>query len=187
MGEAGNKIGFSQKISVTVERHRKLRNNVKFKAGYRFQHFDKHGKLLHDFKVPNGVVDVGLNSILDVYFGATTQITVWQLGIIDNSGFTALADTDTMSSHAGWTEFTSYAEATRPVWTPGAASAQTVVNAVTVDFNINATGTIQGILATSDSVKGGTAGTLWGTALFTAPIPVSNGDLIKLTYTNQAA
>lgn len=143
----------------------------------------RDGEVLEQFALPNGIVDVGLNSILNVYFVAGTQITVWYLGLIDNAGFSALSNADTMSSHAGWTESTAYSNANRPTWTVGAAASRAVTNAATVDFTINATATIKGIFATSNNTKGGTTGTLWATAAFGSTVSVINGDTLKITYT----
>jgi hypothetical protein len=88
-----------------------------------------------------------------------------------------------MSSHAGWTETTAYAEATRPEWTAGTPAARSITNASTVDFSINATITIHGIFITSDNTKSGTSGTLWSTAAFASNVTANNGDTLKVTYT----
>ena len=150
----------------------------KFKA----QHI-RDGKVIGEYDFPNGIVDVGLNSILGIMFHADTQITTWYLGLIDNSGFSALANADTMSSHAGWNEFTTYSQANRPTWTPGAASGRSITNGTTVDFSITGSGTIKGIFVTSNNTKGGTTGTLWATAAFSSNVSVVNGDTLKVTYT----
>jgi hypothetical protein len=152
------------------------------KGKFTIQHF-RDGKLLDAYEVNNGIVDVGMNSLLDVGFNAGTQITTWYIGLIDNSGFTALAAGDTMASHTGWTESSDYDEATRPEWTTGSPSARAITNATTVDFTINATKTIKGIFITSNSTKGGTTGTLWSTAAFGSTVPVVDNDVLKVTYT----
>jgi len=143
----------------------------------------RDGQVLSQFTIPNGIVDVGLNSILEIYFHSGTQITTWYLGLIDNSGFSALAAADTMASHAGWTESTAYSNANRPTWTAGTAASRSITNSSTVDFTINATATIKGIFVTSNNTKGGTSGTLWATAAFASTVAVSNGDTLKITYT----
>jgi hypothetical protein len=52
------------------------------------------------YAFPNGIVDVGMNSLLDVYFHAQTQITTWYIALVNNSGHTT-ANADTMASHTG--------------------------------------------------------------------------------------
>lgn len=143
----------------------------------------RNGEVIAVYDTQNGIVDVGINSLLDVGFGAATQITTWYMGLVDNSGFTAFADGDTMSSHTGWNEFTTYSEATRPQWSPAAASARSISNTTSVDFSINGSGTVKGIFVTSDNVKSGTTGTLWATAAFASNVTVTSGDVLKVTYT----
>lgn len=156
---------------------------MRLRGKFTVQHFNKAGKLLNEFDVDNGITDVGLNKILDDMFNSGTQSATWYVGLIDNSGFSALANSDTMSSHAGWSESTAYTEANRVTWGVGAASSRSVTNASTVDFSINATVTINGIFVVDNNTKGGTTGTLWATASFSSAVVASNGDTLKVTYT----
>jgi hypothetical protein len=150
------------------------------------EHYDSEGNLKGRYRMPNGITNVGKDHALDVLFHAVTQTATWYIGLIDNSGFTALAAADTMSSHAGWNEFTTYSEATRQEWTEGAASSQSITNATPATFSINGSGTVKGIFVTSSNTKSGTTGTLWSTALFPSNIAVINGDSLKITYTVNA-
>jgi hypothetical protein len=145
----------------------------------------RDGKLLDIYSLHNDITNEGKNTILDVMFHDGTQIasTSWYVGLISNSGYSALAAADTMASHGGWTEFTGYTQSTRVAWGPGAASGQSTTNASPATFDINATGTLKGIFVTSNSTKSGTTGKLWATGLFAADVPVSNGDQMKITYT----
>lgn len=158
------------------------------KGKFYIEHTDKHGRVKGRYEIPNGIVNEGKNRILDVMFNDGTQIanSSWYIGLIDNSGYSTLADTDTMSSHAGWNEFTSYSEANRVAWGSGAAASQSTTNATPATFNISGSGTVKGVLVTSNNTKGGTSGLLWATALFSADVPVSNGDQLKITYTVSA-
>lgn len=153
------------------------------KGRVRVEHFDANGDLKATYRFPNGIVDVGLNKILDDMFDGGTQSTTWYLGLVDDTSFTAVAAADTMASHAGWIENTDYTETTRPEWTAGTPAARSITNAVTVDFSINATITLQGIFVADNSVKSGTTGTLWSTALFASTVGAVNGDTLKITYT----
>lgn len=153
------------------------------KGRFRIEHFDKDGNLKAVYRVPNGIVDVGLNKILNVMFNNQAASTTWYIGLVNNSGFTAFANADTMASHAGWTELTNYTQTTRPEWTEGAASARAITNASTVDFSINATVTIKGIFIVDNNTKSGTTGTLWSTAAFASNVSAVNGDTLKITYT----
>lgn len=133
---------------------------------------------------PNGIVDVGLNHILDTQFNGGAQISTWYIGLVDNSGFSAFADADTLSSHGGWSESTNYTEANRVTWQSDAASSRAVSNSTTADFSVNATGNLKGIFISSNNVKStGNTGTLWSTAAFSSVVATENGDTLKVTYT----
>jgi len=139
-------------------------------------------KAIYEF--PNGIVDEGMNHILDTQFHGSSQVSTWYIGLVDNSGFSAFADADTLSSHAGWSEFTSYTEANRVEWQEDAASSRSISNSTTADFSINATGNLKGIFVSSNNVKStGNTGTLWSTAAFSSVVATANGDTLKVTYT----
>lgn len=158
-----------------------IKNDLNAKGKFIIEHFRGDEKI-GEYEVPNGIVDQGLNSILGVYFHSDTQIasTSWFIGLIDNSGFSALANGDTLASHAGWNEFTTYT-GNRLAWGAGASSARSITNASTVNFPITGTGTLKGIFICS--VATGASGTLWSTAPFGSTVAVANGDTLKVTYT----
>lgn len=144
---------------------------------------DKNGRVKHTEKVRNGITNEGKNSLLDIMFHAATQITTWYIGLIDNSGWTAEAAADTLASHSGWNEFTSYT-GSRLEWTEGAAASQSITNGTAVSFPITGSGTLKGIFIAS--VASGTSGKLWSTADFASTVTVANGDTLKITYTINA-
>lgn len=153
------------------------------KGVFKIQH-RRAGKLLREYELPNGITNEGKDALLDIMFHADTQITTWYLALIDNSGFTALAAADTHASHAGWTENTDFDETDRPAWTEGAAASQSMTNAATVDFTINATIALKGIFLANLNTKGSTAsGTLWSTGAFGAVINAVAADVLSITYT----
>lgn len=160
-----------------------LQEKIDFRNPIKVQCFDKDGNLKWEEEIFNGIVDEGINQLLDAGFNGGTQVSTWYMGLVDNAGFTAFANGDTMASHSGWVESTAYTEATRPEWTAGAAASRAVTNSVTVDFSMNATATIKGIFITSNNTKSGTTGTLWSTAAFSSNASVTSGDTLKVTYT----
>lgn len=150
--------------------------------------FDNDGNLKWEDTAENGVTDVGIASLLSVYFRSSTQITAWYIGLIDNAGFVALAAADTASSHTGWSEVSSsaYSQSTRVQWSPAAPSGGAIVNSTTADHSMvnGSTLTVKGLFTISDSTKGGTSGTLFSTAAFTGGTQaVNSGDTLKVTYT----
>ena len=156
-----------------------IKNDLNAKGKFIVEHFRGEEKI-GEYEFPNGIVDAGLNSILGIMFHADTQITAWYIGLIDNSGFSALANGDTLASHAGWNEFTSYT-GNRLAWGPGASSARSITNGSTVNFPITGSGTLKGIFVSDHAT--GTTGTLWSTAAFGSTVAVTNGDTLKVTYT----
>jgi len=170
---------------------------------YIVQHW-RAGRRHNEYHFNNGIVDEGKNKLLNVMFDGATQISTWYLGLIDNSGFTALAAGDTYDdidqAGNGWDEFKNYTDGnnadnttTRPEWGPDAASAQSITNSVVSVYNITGSGTVKGVFAAgggaAPNIKGDHAAdaTLWATALFTSgDVTVQNGDQLKVTYTVSA-
>jgi len=156
------------------------------------------------YEFPNGITNEGKNKLLDVMFHGVSAITTWWLGLIDNSGYSALAAGDTYANinqaGNGWDEFTDYTDAanggsasTRPEWTEGTASGQAITNGSPVVFDITSSGTVKGLFlvggAANAQNKGDhtSGGTLWATALFgTGDVPVNAEDQLKVTYTVSA-
>jgi hypothetical protein len=144
---------------------------------------ERDGKVIDEWESPNLVTNIGRNTVLNTAIGGVTQIAVWYIGLIDNAGFSALAAGDTMASHAGWTENASYSNASRPTYSPAAASSQSITNAASVaTFNINGTATINGAFITSNNTISGTSGTLLCEASFGSTRSVISGDTLAVTY-----
>src|SRR3990172_12970335 len=119
------KAEISQGVGVTLikktgktEKYWGVNQQLTPKGCFHIDHFDKDGKLKGQYDTINGITNVGKNKILDDMFnnGTQTANNSWFIGLIDSSGYTALSSSDTMSSHGGWNEFTSYSEATRVPW-----------------------------------------------------------------------
>lgn len=154
---------------------------------FRSRRHAEHGLRPLGFAVgPNLVPTVGLNHALSITLAAGTQVTTWYAGLVANSGFSAFAAGDTMSSHAGWTEDQNYTEANRQTWTPGAVSGGVVSNSTSMNFTMNATTTIKGGFLVSNNTKGGTSGTLFAEGAFSANQAMSSGQVLKITYTSTA-
>lgn len=153
-----------------------------FKNKFKLEHI-RDGVVIDVDEFYNDIVTEGKNSLLDIMFRAQTQISNWYIGLIDNSGFSALAATDVMASHPGWVEFTNYSQANRVAWVMIAAASGSITNTTSITFDITGSGVLYGGFVTSNNTKGGTTGKLWATAAFNTTKPVTNGDQIKLTYT----
>ena len=130
----------------------------------------------------NGIITATINDLFDVYFSNGAPQAAWYLGLIADTGFTALAATDTMASHAGWTEAVGYS-GSRPAWAPGNAANGVKTNPTAAEFTITTEEALRGMFVTSNNTKGGTTGTLWATGAFDAgSTTVPAGQTLKLFY-----
>jgi hypothetical protein len=161
-----------------------MNQRITFSGRFVIEHRDRDDTLKAIYEVPNGIVDVGLNHILETEFNGGAQISTWYIGLVDNSGFSTFSDTDTLGSHGGWDEFTSYTESNRVTWASDTATGRAIANTTTADFSINVTGNLRGIFVSSNNVKTtGNTGNLWSTANFSSVVATANGDTLKVTYT----
>lgn len=145
------------------------------------------GIIVDEFDCPNLCVDEGLNSLLNVYFDAATQINAWYMGLFEGN-YTPVAGVTAATIASAATETTAYNETTRPAFSPAAASAKAITNSASVGtFTFNATKTIYGAFLISDNTKSGTSGTLFSAAKFSAAKSVVSGDQLLLTYTFNAS
>jgi hypothetical protein len=116
-------------------------------------------------------------------FTGSGYTAAWFLGLVSGASSPTYNAADTMSSHAGWTEFTGYSNATRPAPTFNAAASGAISTTAT-SFNINASGTVAGAFLTTNNTVGGTTGTLFSAGNFTGGSrTVASGDTLNVTYT----
>lgn len=163
-----NRVKVRDRATAEVVRRGRTESGLKIRGDWEFTCVSKStGKVKWVERVTNLVVNTGLDHMLDATLSAGSQITDWFIGLIDDSP--TIDPGDTMSSHAGWSEVTAYDEATRPQWSDGGVSNQTVSNSGTpAEFTISANGTgIGGAFLASNSTKGGTTGTLFSATAFT--------------------
>jgi len=150
---------------------------------------DADGNIKWTETIDNLVVNVGLQDMNTQYFTGSSYTAAWYLGLYGAAASNNPAASDTMSSHAGWTEVTAYSQSTRPTCSFGTASTanpSVISNSGSpATFSINGTTTVGGAFLTSDNTKGGTTGTLFSASDFTSPgdRSVVSGDTLTVTYT----
>jgi len=135
-----------------------MRTQLPLRGYYFIEHRNKAGKLIGIYRVPNGITDAGMNDLLDVHFGNDTQHALWYIGLIDSSGYSGVDSSDTLSSHAGWSENNDYS-GNRKQWVVASAAGRSISNGTTADFNITASATLRGIFITDQET--GTSGILF--------------------------
>lgn len=132
---------------------------------------------------PNGWTTVGFTHMLNTEFNEGTPIATWYIGLINNSPSPTLSAADTMASHAGWVELTSYDEATRQEWAEDAAAGGVIASTTVAIFTISATVSLYGSFLTSVSTKGDNTGTLMATgALGNGVQPLEDDDIFRNLY-----
>ena len=175
-------------ISSQVASGGEIGNKVKGGGAFTVQCFDKDGNLKWEAEKNNLVVNVGLQDMNAKYFTGSGYTAAWYIGLYGAASSNNPAAGDTAASHGGWTELTSYSQATRPQAVFGTATTadpSVISNTLSVaQFSINATVTVGGAFLTSNSTKSGTTGTLFSAADFQSPgdRAVVSGDIINVTY-----
>jgi hypothetical protein len=134
----------------------------------------------------NLLPEQGLNHLLDVGAGAGTQLTAFYIALFSGN-YTPAAD-DTAANWVGRaTEFTSYDEATREVWTSASASGGSKSNSASKAEFTMATGVtaqnLYGAALCSASAKSATTGKLLAIARFGSTRVVNEDDVLVVGYT----
>jgi len=127
-------------------------------------------------RIHNTVMTAGKNDMLDKYFKGTAYTAAWYLGLCGSGSISA---SDTLASHAGWSEVTPYT-GNRSAITFGTTSSGSNT-ATAVNVIINATATVAGAFIAS--VSSGTSGILYSAASFAATRSVASGDTLSVTPT----
>ena len=135
---------------------------------------------------PNLVVNVGLQDMNNKYFTGSTYTAAWYIGLVNgSSSTTTFSGGDTLASHAGWDENSSYS-GNRKALSFGAATLADPSNinnaSSAASFTMNANATIAGAFVAN--VATGTSGTLFSVSDFQSPgdRTVVSGDVLNITY-----
>jgi hypothetical protein len=135
---------------------------------------------------PNLVVNTGLQAMNTQFFTGSAYTAAWYIGLVNGtSASTTFSGGDTLATHAGWTENSSYT-GTRKAASFGAATLNDPSNinnsSSAASFTMNANATIAGAFLAN--VASGTTGLLFSAADFQSPgdRTVVSGDVLNITY-----
>lgn len=175
-------------VGSTVVSNGGAQDGLSAKGQYKVVCHDKDGNFKWEAVSDNLVVNVGLQDMNAKYFTGSSYTAAWYIGLYGAGASNTPAASDTMSSHAGWTEVTDYSQATRPACTfgtPTTADPSVATNSASpASFSINGTTTVGGAFLTSNNTKSGTTGTLFSASDFTGgDRSVVSGDTLTVTYT----
>lgn len=141
---------------------------------------DEHGVEKWRETIKNLVTTAGKTDIVDKYLKGSAYTASWFM-LLKNAGTIAVGDT--LASHAGWTENTSYS-GNRPGITWGTTTAGSN-SATAVVFTMNSTYTVAG--AGVCTVATGTSGTLYNAADFATARLGASGDTLTITPTESVS
>lgn len=148
--------------------------------------YDSEGKEKWVDICPNLVVNVGLQDMNSKYFTGSSYTAAWYIGLVNGtSASTTFSGGDTLASHAGWDENSSYS-GNRKALSFGAATLADPSNinnaSSAASFTMNANATIAGAFVAN--VATGTSGTLFSVSDFQSPgdRTVVSGDVLNITY-----
>jgi len=195
------KQGFGDSAVATLQANAVGQETVGIAGYYHVECRDAEGNVKWTEEFPNLVNAVGKQLMLDTLLKGSAYTVVGPfLGLISGGSATFTA-ADTMTSHAGWTEFVNYtvggsavrgtavfASATSSGTTP---SNVTTSAATAITYTITgAGGTVGGCFlvtgAGAVSTQSSTAGTLYSAGNFATAKVTTAGDTVSVTYSTTA-
>jgi len=158
------------------------KSNFKIGGNFNIKCYDKDGNLKWREYIHNFVVNEGLDKLLDIMFHADTQVNPFYVGL---AGAGTKAITDTLASHAAWSEITTYT-GDRKEFVEGAASSQSISNTGNLaSFSINGDCIIAGAFLTSVATTD--TGFMFCVSDFASQRQATNPDTITVEYTLSAS
>lgn len=154
---------------------------------YQVECLDKDGNVKWSASMHNLVVSEGLQDMNNKYFKGSSYTAAFYIGLITGpASSTVYAASDTLASHGGWAEFSSYSGSRKAVTfgTPTNATPSVIDSTGSPSsFAITATGTVAGAFICT--VASGTSGILFSEADFDSPgdRTVVSGDTLNVSYT----
>jgi hypothetical protein len=194
--------GFGDVIQATLGTSGVTEESVGIEGVYHVECRDAEGNLKWEESFPNLVNAIGKQLLLDTLLRTSgTYTTVGPfLGLISGASPTFTA-ADTMTSHAGWTEFINYTvggSAVRgtAVFAASSSTGTTPTNVTTsaaaaITYTITgAGGTVGGCFLVTGSgavsTQSSTAGTLYSAGAFATAKVTTAGDTVAVTYSTTA-
>jgi hypothetical protein len=194
--------GFGDQASIVLNAGAQANETVGIEGFYKVECHDASGNLKWEDSFPNLVNAVGKELMLDTLLkGTSYSVTGPFLGLISGASPTFGTGSDTMTSHAGWTEFVNYtvggsavrgtavfASATSTGSTP---SNVTTSAAAAITYTITgAGGTVGGCFLVTgtgaSSTQSNTGGVLYSAGAFTTAKVTTAGDTVSVTYSTTA-
>ena len=193
----------SDKAEITLQAGAISNETVGIEGHYHVECRDAQGNLKWEESFPNLVNAVGKQLMLDTLLRTSGTYTTNGpfLGLIGTTSPTFGTGSDTMTSHAGWTEFTNYTvggSAVRGTAVFGASSSTgstpanvTTSTATAITYTItgaggNVTGCFLCTGSGASSTQSNTGGVLYSAGAFGTAKTTTVGDTVSVTYSTTA-
>lgn len=134
--------------------------------------------------IRNGPTTEGVNYLLETAFRGGSQVLLpnWYLGIISGAGYSAIRASDTIASHSGWSEYSSFGGSpARKKWNPTVAASGGLVSGGAIWTTTGPSALLRGVFLTS-SPNVGDPGILYSTAVDPVGAFFGNGGQLRVTY-----
>jgi hypothetical protein len=195
--------GFGDFATISLNTGAQANETVGIEGHYKVTCHDKDGNLKWEESFPNLVNEVGKELLLNTLLRTTSTYTTVgpYLGLIGGASPTFGTGTDTMTSHAGWTEFTNYTvggSAVRgtAVFSASTSTGSTPTNVTTcsassITYTITGGGgTVSGCFLVTgsgaSSTQSNTGGVLYSAGAFAVAKITTAGDTVAVTYSTTA-
>jgi hypothetical protein len=195
--------GFGDNATIALNTGAQANETVGIEGHYKVTCRDKDGNLKWEESFPNLVNAIGKELLLDTLLRTSGTYTTTGpfLGLIDGSTPTFGTGTDTMTSHAGWTEFDNYTVGGSPVrgtavFSAASSTGSTPTNVTTcaaasITYTITGGGgTVGGCFLVTgsgaSSTQNNTGGVLYSAGAFAVPKITTAGDTVAVTYSTTA-
>ena len=195
--------GFGDQATITLNAGAASNETLGIEGHYHVECRDANGNLKWEESFPNLVNEVGKELLLNTLLRTSSTYTTTGpfLGLIGGATPTFGTGTDTMTSHAGWTEFTNYtvggsavrgtavfASATSTGSTP---TNVTTCTAASITYTITGGGgTVSGCFLVTgsgaSSTQSNTGGVLYSAGAFAVAKVTTAGDTVSVTYSTTA-
>ncbi len=189
------KTSYADKMGGGLEAQNKADGFVRPGVNWKFECV-RDGETMWEEEWHNLVTNSGLIYMLSVGLSNSAAITApWYVGLIQTG--MAAAAADTFSSHAGWTDFSNYAESAHQLWVGGtpdqqgeAGNHETSNSASKAAFTIRgaATTAVGGAFLARVATMSGNVGILYAVGTFDAGdrTGLQAGDTLNVTATMSA-
>ena len=195
--------GFGDQATIALNANAQANETVGVEGYYKVECRDAAGNLKWEESFPNLVNEVGKELMFNTLLRTSgTYTTVGPfLGLIGGATPTFGTGTDTMTSHAGWTEFVNYTvggSAVRgtAVFSAASSTGSTPTNVTTcaassITYTITgAGGTVSGCFLVTGSgavnTQSNTGGVLYSAGAFAVAKITTAGDTVSVTYSTTA-